>query len=179
MECDNQPKGKICEQDPAADTKVDKGSSVTVKISSGAPKVAVIDVRSLEFAKAEADLKAKGFEVQKKTVESDRPAGIVLEQDPKSGTEAEKGSTVTLTVAKEFSKGTVPDLTGKNQAQAAKALQDAKLKLGSVTEEDAPPARRRRRSSSSSTSRARPWTRTPRSTSPSPRSRWPRSPCRR
>ncbi|WP_329443977.1 Stk1 family PASTA domain-containing Ser/Thr kinase [Streptomyces sp. NBC_01426] len=138
MECDNQPKGKICEQDPAADTKVDKGSSVTVKISSGAPKVAVIDVRSLEFDKAEADLKAKGFEVQKKTVESDRPAGIVLEQDPKSGTEAEKGSTVTLTVAKEFSKGTVPDLTGKNQAQAAKALQDAKLKLGSVTEEDAP-----------------------------------------
>ncbi|MFE9562573.1 Stk1 family PASTA domain-containing Ser/Thr kinase [Streptomyces sp. NPDC006487] len=138
MPCDAAPKGSVCEQSPAEGLKVDKNSVVKVKVSTGAPKVLVPNVMSLAIADAEKELQGKGFQIEKKTVESERPAGTVIEQNPKSG-EAEKGSTIELTVAKEISKVTVPDLTGKSQGDASKALQALKLKLGSVTEVDAPP----------------------------------------
>ncbi|MFJ2749512.1 Stk1 family PASTA domain-containing Ser/Thr kinase [Streptomyces sp. NPDC087297] len=138
--CDNQPKGNVCKQNPAPDEKVADGSTVTVTISTGAPKIPVLNVLSLSFDEAEKQLKEKGFQVERKAQESDRPAGTVLEQDPKSGTEAEKNSVVKLTVAKEISKAEVPDLKGKKKDEAAKALTDAKLRLGSVTEIDSPGA---------------------------------------
>ncbi|MFI5667859.1 Stk1 family PASTA domain-containing Ser/Thr kinase [Streptomyces sp. NPDC051704] len=137
--CDNQPKGNICSQNPEPDTKADKGSTVKVKISSGAPNLPVPNVVNLKFEDAEKALKDKGFAVEKKTQESERPAGTVLDQDPKSG-QAQKGSTVTLTVAKEQAKSEMPDLLGKTREQAIKALNDAKLKLGSQTEIDSPGA---------------------------------------
>ncbi|MFZ3471663.1 Stk1 family PASTA domain-containing Ser/Thr kinase [Streptomyces sp. 4.24] len=139
MPCDAAPKGSVCEQNPAEGTKVDKKSVVKVKVSTGAPKVAVPNVMNLAVADAEKALTEKGFVVDKKSVESNRDPGTVLDQNPKGG-EAEKGSTVTLQVAKEQSKATVPDLTGKTKEQAAKALTDVKLKLGSVTEIDSPGA---------------------------------------
>ncbi|MER6782852.1 MULTISPECIES: Stk1 family PASTA domain-containing Ser/Thr kinase [unclassified Streptomyces] len=137
--CDNQPKGNVCSQNPEPDTKADKGSTVKVKISSGAPNLPVPNVVNLTFDDAEKALKDKGFVVEKKTQESERPAGTVLDQDPKSG-QAQKGSTVTLTVAKEQAKSEMPDLLGKTREQAIKALNDAKLKLGSQTEVDSPGA---------------------------------------
>ncbi|MFD9356733.1 Stk1 family PASTA domain-containing Ser/Thr kinase [Streptomyces sp. NPDC060031] len=136
--CENQAKGTVCSQNPAPDTKVDKKTVVKVKISTGAPKVPVLDVLNMSYDKAEQALKDKGFQVEKKSEESERTAGTVLKQDPKSGTEAEKGSVITLTVAKEQSKAVVPDLTGKTKEQAVKALTDAKLKLGSTTEQESP-----------------------------------------
>ncbi|MCX5377234.1 Stk1 family PASTA domain-containing Ser/Thr kinase [Streptomyces sp. NBC_00091] len=139
--CADQPKGNVCSQNPAPETKVDKGFAVKVKVSSGAPKVAVIDVVRMKFEDAESALKAKKFQVEKKLVESDSATpGTVTEQNPKSGSQAEQGSVITLTVAKEISKGIVPDLTGKTKEQAVKLLQDAKLKLGSTTEVDSPGA---------------------------------------
>ncbi|MBT2446363.1 Stk1 family PASTA domain-containing Ser/Thr kinase [Streptomyces sp. ISL-43] len=140
MPCDAAPKGSVCEQNPVEGTKVDKKSVIKVKVSTGAPKVAVPDVINMPVADAEKALTAKGFQVDKKMVESPRSPGTVLDQNPKSGGEAEKGSSVTLDVAKEQSKAIVPDLLGKNKDQASKALTDAKLKLGSVTEVDSPGA---------------------------------------
>ncbi|MFG2711240.1 Stk1 family PASTA domain-containing Ser/Thr kinase [Streptomyces goshikiensis] len=136
--CDSQPKGKVCSQNPQPDTKLDKGDTIKVKISSGAPKVPVLDVVNMTFDNAEKTLKDKGFQVERKTQESERTAGTVLDQNPKSGTEAEKNSVITLIVAKEVSKTEVPDLTGKTKEEAAKLLQQANLKLGSTTEADAP-----------------------------------------
>ncbi|MET9319931.1 Stk1 family PASTA domain-containing Ser/Thr kinase [Streptomyces sp. NPDC003038] len=137
--CEGQPKGNVCKQEPAADTKVDKNSTVKVWVSSGPPKELVPNVLNIEYEAAEKALKEKGFQVERKAQESDRPAGIVLEQNPKSG-EAEKGSVVTLTVAKEISKSVVPDLMGKTKEQAVKLLSDARLKLGSTTEVESPAA---------------------------------------
>ncbi|MER5727721.1 Stk1 family PASTA domain-containing Ser/Thr kinase [Streptomyces sp. NPDC002138] len=139
--CDSQPKGNVCSQNPAPDLKVDKNTVIKVKVSTGAPKVQVIDVMRLPFDQAESALKAKGFQVERKSEESDSTPGTVLRQDPKPGSSVEKGSTITLTVAKEPSKSIVPDLTGKTKEQAVKLLNDAKLKLGSTTEADssAPP----------------------------------------
>ncbi|WP_371598678.1 Stk1 family PASTA domain-containing Ser/Thr kinase [Streptomyces sp. NBC_00564] len=120
--CEDQPKGNICSQDPVADTKVDKSSTVNLVVSTGAPKVTVPDVTGLTFDKAESQLTDKGFKVEKKEEESDRPAGVVTAQDPKGDTEQEKGTTITLTVAIEKKKSTVPDVTGKSCDEAKQQM---------------------------------------------------------
>ncbi len=63
----------------------------------------------------------------------------MLDQTPKGG-EAERNSTVVLTVAKEIAKAEVPDLKGKTRDDAEKALKAVNLKLGSVTETESPGA---------------------------------------
>ncbi|RMB85564.1 Stk1 family PASTA domain-containing Ser/Thr kinase [Streptomyces shenzhenensis] len=126
-ECENQPKGKICSQDPEPDTRVDKGTSVSLVVSTGAPKVAVPDVQGLTFDKAEAQLTAKGFEVDKKTKESDQTPDVVIGQDPAGDTELEKGSTITLTVAKAPEKSTVPDVIGRTCDEAKAQMTGSNL----------------------------------------------------
>ncbi|MFB6615263.1 Stk1 family PASTA domain-containing Ser/Thr kinase [Streptomyces sp. NPDC085524] len=138
--CDDQPKGNVCKQDKAPDTKVDKDSTVTVTVSTGAPKVAVPDVLRIKYEDAEKILRDKGFQVERKVQEADSTPGTVLDQNPKSGGEAEKNSVVTLTVSKEVSKATVPDLMGKTKEEAVALLTAAKLKLGSTTEQESPGA---------------------------------------
>ncbi|MFI5549274.1 Stk1 family PASTA domain-containing Ser/Thr kinase [Streptomyces sp. NPDC051738] len=131
--CENQSTGKICSQDPEFGNKVKKGTSINVVVSTGAPKVDVPDVEGQQFDKAKADLEDKGFEVEKKTEESERTPGVVINQDPEGGTEQEKGSTITLTVAREAEKSTVPDVLGKTCDEAT-AQMTANDLVGSCTE---------------------------------------------
>ncbi|MFF5156165.1 Stk1 family PASTA domain-containing Ser/Thr kinase [Streptomyces sp. NPDC000348] len=116
--CEDQSKGKICSQDPAAGTKVDKDSTVNLTVSTGAPKVTVPDVQGLTYEKAKSQLEEKGFTVEQETEVSDQTPGVVIGQDPEGDTEQEKGSTITLTVAKEADKSTVPDVTNRTCDEA-------------------------------------------------------------
>ncbi|MEU4463257.1 Stk1 family PASTA domain-containing Ser/Thr kinase [Streptomyces sp. NPDC024017] len=131
--CDNQAKGKICSQNPAFKAKVNKGDTISLVVSTGAPKVTVPDVTGLTYDKAAAQLDEKGFKVEQKTEESDRTPGVVTDQDPKGDTEQEKGSTITLTVAKEAEKSTVPDVLGQS-CDAAKQQMQASNLVGNCTE---------------------------------------------
>ncbi|MEU6301485.1 Stk1 family PASTA domain-containing Ser/Thr kinase [Streptomyces chartreusis] len=133
--CEDQSKGKICSQTPGSKTKVDKNTSVDIVVSTGAPKVSVPDVEGLPYEKAKSDLEDKGFDVQQKTEESDRNPGVVISQDPEGGTEQEKGSTITLTVAKEKEQSTVPDVLGKT-CDEAKAQMEANDLSGNCQEVD-------------------------------------------
>ncbi|MGW4020155.1 Stk1 family PASTA domain-containing Ser/Thr kinase [Streptomyces sp. NPDC005009] len=116
--CEEQSKGKICDQDPDAGVKVDKDSTVNLTVSTGAPKVAVPDVQGLTYEKAKSQLEEKGFTVEQETEVSDQTPGVVIGQDPEGDTEQEKGSTITLTVAKEADKATVPDVTNRTCDEA-------------------------------------------------------------
>ncbi|MER6156792.1 Stk1 family PASTA domain-containing Ser/Thr kinase [Streptomyces sp. NPDC001868] len=131
-ECEDQKTGNVCKQDPAAATKVKKGDTIALVISTGAPKITVPDVKGLDFDEAQSQLKEKGFEVDRKTEESDRTPNVVIDQDP-IGTKIEKGSTVTLTVAKAPDKETVPDVSGQG-CDAAKAQMTANNLVGTCTE---------------------------------------------
>ncbi|MGW3407920.1 Stk1 family PASTA domain-containing Ser/Thr kinase [Streptomyces sp. NPDC000888] len=131
--CEEQPKGSICSQDPVADTKVDKNSTVNLVVSTGAPKVTVPDVTGVQFEKAEAQLTEKGFKVEKKEEESDRTPGVVSDQNPAGGTDQEKGTTITLTVAIEKKKSTVPDVLNQT-CDAAKAQMTTNNLVGECTE---------------------------------------------
>ncbi|WP_274560599.1 Stk1 family PASTA domain-containing Ser/Thr kinase [Streptomyces spiramyceticus] len=132
--CEEQPKGKICSQSPASGTEVAQGSTVTVVVSTGAPLVKVPDVTEQSKARATENLRAEGFKVDTKSVESEKPAGTVIEQDPEGGTKAETGATVTISVAK-TSKADVPPVVGQDFEAAKKQLTDLGFVVARVDEE--------------------------------------------
>ncbi|MDQ1436486.1 MAG: eukaryotic-like serine/threonine-protein kinase [Acidimicrobiaceae bacterium] len=96
------PNGKVIRTDPAAGQSVDKGSTVTVIVSSGPAMVNVPDVQGMTEAQATKTLEDAGFKVQSKdqTTTSDADDGRVVDQNPDAGTKAEQGSTVTIFVGK-------------------------------------------------------------------------------
>ncbi|MEU9009273.1 Stk1 family PASTA domain-containing Ser/Thr kinase [Streptomyces sp. NPDC048479] len=142
--CD-QPKGSVCSQTPK-DGKMKQGETVEVVVSEGAPKIEVPDVTDKPVDKATDILVSKVFKVETKEIESDREPGTVIDQSPRGGGQAEKNSTVTLTVAKQ-TKINVPPVVGqqfdaaKNQLetlgfQVVRSDVDSDKALGEVIEQD-------------------------------------------
>ncbi|MFE1363441.1 Stk1 family PASTA domain-containing Ser/Thr kinase [Streptomyces anulatus] len=97
--CEEQEKGEICSQDPAADALMDKDGTVTVVVSAGAPKVEIPNVLEKSEDGAREELEKKGFTVNVTAEESEKTEGTVIEQDPKGGEKAEEGAEITITVA--------------------------------------------------------------------------------
>ncbi|MFB7596309.1 Stk1 family PASTA domain-containing Ser/Thr kinase [Streptomyces sp. NPDC056160] len=135
--CDDQPKGKVCSQDPAPKSDIKKGDTVNLVLSTGAPKVAVPSVigQSLNDAKSQLEGKDYGLTVKVQYEESAENPDTVLKQDPRLGQEVEKGSTITLTVAKAAEKATVPTVTGQT-CDAAKQQMQANNLAGECVEVD-------------------------------------------
>jgi beta-lactam-binding protein with PASTA domain/tRNA A-37 threonylcarbamoyl transferase component Bud32 len=120
---DTVAKGRVVSVSPTEGQKVDKGSSVTLVVSSGKPQVEVPDVVDKSFDEAQSTLQAAGFKVTRKDKETeDKDAGTVLAESPKGGTQVDAGSTIALTVAKEPSQVAVPDVTGEDAPTAIAAL---------------------------------------------------------
>ncbi|MER5905042.1 Stk1 family PASTA domain-containing Ser/Thr kinase [Streptomyces mirabilis] len=135
--CENEKTGNVCDQDPKAGVKATKGDTISLVVSTGAPKVAVPSVlgKSLDDAKTILEGDGYQFEVKTKAQESTETPDTVLEQSLPLGKEVEKGSTITLTIAKAAEKATVPDVTGKS-CDEAKAAMTANNLVGNCTEID-------------------------------------------
>ncbi|BCL29373.1 Stk1 family PASTA domain-containing Ser/Thr kinase [Streptomyces aurantiacus] len=133
--CETTPKNSVCAQNPAAKTDVKKGDTITLTVSTGAPKVAVPNVIDdpVDTATKKLEDEKYEFEVKTESKESSQEAGTVLDQDPSSGEEVEKGSTITLTVAKEKEQSTVPDVGGQSCDQAKAQMEQNDL-TGTCTE---------------------------------------------
>jgi serine/threonine-protein kinase len=119
---DTVAQGRVISVSPSEGQKVDKGSSVTLVVSSGKPQVEVPDVVGKSFDEAQSTLQAAGFKVTRVDKESDKDPGTVLSQDPRSGGRIDAGSTIALTVAKAPSQVAVPDVTGEDAPTAIAAL---------------------------------------------------------
>lgn len=134
--CDNQPKGNICDQDPKEGTEVDKKSTINLVVSTGAPKVTVPSVIGDQFDDAKAKLEGDdfGLVVKKKEKESTEETGSVLDQNPVFGKEVEKGTEITLTVATEIQKSTVPDVSGLSCDEAKARMTESNLSGNCVTD---------------------------------------------
>ena len=86
-------------------------------------KVSVPDVTSKNVTDATNALSTAGFKVSVKNVANDSvPANQVFEQTPKGNTNADKGSTVEITVSSGIGDATVPDVVGRTQAAAESLL---------------------------------------------------------
>jgi serine/threonine-protein kinase len=127
---DTVDKGRVISASPPEGQKIDKGSSVALVVSTGPAEVDVPDETGKSFDEASSELEAAGFKVTRKDQEStDEDPGTVLSQAPKGGTQAAKGSVVTLTVAKEPTQADVPDVTGEDQGTAIARLSGAGFEI--------------------------------------------------
>jgi eukaryotic-like serine/threonine-protein kinase len=133
--CENQPKGKICKQDPASGTDAKKNDTINLVVSTGAPKVTVPSVIGLSLDEAQSQLEGDDYKfvVKTETRESTDDPNTVLDQNPVRGKEVQKGSTITLTIAKAVEKSTVPDVAGKT-CDEAKTLMAQNNLVGTCTD---------------------------------------------
>ncbi|ACU94057.1 serine/threonine protein kinase [Cryptobacterium curtum DSM 15641] len=135
---DEVAKDKVATQDPAAGTKVEKGSTVTFSLSSGPESVSVPDITGMSEKEAQAALSNVGLTGSL----SDRKAsdkvaeGDIISQSPSAGKKVSKGSKVSYVISTGPSVVTVavPNLTGMTKDGAKSALTEKGLVLGDVTE---------------------------------------------
>lgn len=121
---------------PGADTEVNEGDTVTLRISSGPGTTQVPDVVNQNEADATAELRREDFAVDvQQASSSDVDEGIVISQSPEAGDEAGVGSTVTITVSTGPENVTVPDVRRRGLDAARATLEGAGLSVGNVTEE--------------------------------------------
>jgi serine/threonine-protein kinase len=131
----DRPSGIVTAQNPRAGTVLVEGSSVRINVSKGPKPVAVPSVVGLTYEVAAAQLQSAGFTVGRVTVESSRPAGEVVSQDPPGNSTASKGSSVTLSVSEGPTTETVPDVSLLTVGDATATLRAAGFRV-SVTRQD-------------------------------------------
>jgi serine/threonine-protein kinase len=85
---------------------------------------------------AKSTISDRGLNPVVETTPSDKPPGTVIEQKPVDGSLAERGSDVTITVARAPRQIDVPSVVGQTVDEATATLRDAALSLGEVSEEE-------------------------------------------
>ena len=118
------PTGTVFGEKPSAGTRVSRGSTVTLSVSSTAA-VTVPKVTGLQAADAVASLRGRGFSSQTSTVVSTKPPGTVLSQDPNAGVQVSRGSVVSLRISR--GKVKVPNVVGQSRPNAVATIRGAGL----------------------------------------------------
>jgi eukaryotic-like serine/threonine-protein kinase len=118
--------GQVVGQSPEAGTKVDKGSTVVLQVSSGPGTVDVPLVTGLKLSTATKALNRRGLQVSTTSQHSATvPKGEVISSDPIDGTSVKKGSRVHLVVSSGPQQVKVPDVTNMDTAAAHSELRNA------------------------------------------------------
>jgi serine/threonine-protein kinase len=121
--------GTVTGQDPAAGTRVVKGTKVRINVSQGPKPVAVPPVVGVPYEQAAGQLQGAGFAVARRDVESNDPRDTVVQEDPSANTLAPKGSTVTLYVSKGPKDLVVPEVGSFSRADAIATLRNSGFKV--------------------------------------------------
>jgi serine/threonine-protein kinase len=132
---DTVPVGLIMQTDPQAGVEQLRGSEVALVVSAGKPTVPDIragtDVANATAAIEQADLTAVVGTDQE--FDDVVPVGAVLRIDPAAGTELAVNAEVTLIVSAGPRPIVVPQVVGRAQQEAERALTDAGFTIGTVT----------------------------------------------
>jgi serine/threonine-protein kinase len=120
---DEVPRGHVIDSSPPEGTLVERGTTVTLRVSRGVEQVQVPQVTGETEENARSAIEGAGLRVGKVTEqESEKDPGTVIAQSPAAGKQVQKGSAVDLTVAKAVK---VPDVVDDTEQDARTALEDA------------------------------------------------------
>jgi eukaryotic-like serine/threonine-protein kinase len=122
----DQDEGVVVGQQPKAGVTVVEGTQVRINVSKGPRPISVPSVIGATYEQAVAELGRAGFQVSRVDVANQEfEAGIVVDQQPSGGTEAARGSTVTLSVSRGPTMSAVPDVTNQEVTVAVATLENA------------------------------------------------------
>jgi len=118
-------KDVVLVQDPPSTERIVKGGTLTLTLSKGPERYDVPDVVGQDVDQARADIEGAKLVFKEGPAQYDDrlPSGIVKAVDPKPGTKAKPGTTVTVTVSRGRAPITVPEVVNKNINDARGQLQ--------------------------------------------------------
>ncbi len=124
----DKPVDEVVEQSPLAEATIDKGATVTLSVSKGQDLVEVPALSLETETEARRLLEEAGLEVgDVRTRETTkRSPGLVLEQDPRGGTNAPRGSAVDIVLSKAPVSNTIPmpNVIGNDSESARQKLRE-------------------------------------------------------
>lgn len=131
---DSIESGIVIDQDPVAEKDVVKGSPVNLVVSKGKEKVKVPDVGGKDQNDAIRSIQAAGLQVGNITQQQNNaPPNTIISQNPKAGTEVDKGSSVSIVVSSGPKQVVVPGLVNMARSTAISALAKESLKASVIT----------------------------------------------
>jgi beta-lactam-binding protein with PASTA domain len=130
----NIPEGAVVSQTPAAGTKVRRGWRVRVAVSLGASRAAVPDVVGQSGRAGEINVRRRGLDVGTLAIvhiPGLPPDQVVGESPPpnSSGSLMSPKVNLLITAPEEAQALVMPDFIGKSAAEAARAIEQAGLRL--------------------------------------------------
>ena len=133
---------RVATQRPGPGEEAAEGATVTIVVSDGPGDATVPQVVGLPLRRARQALRGAGFDVRvARAYSEDVPAGRVSAASPPEGSTAEKGTTIRLTVSRGAEPVTIPDVTGRDVAEARGVLEGRGLRVREsrqVSEDRAP-----------------------------------------
>jgi serine/threonine-protein kinase len=132
----NKTVGTVVSTNPAANSLVSKGDTVTLKVAVPFPVQQVPvpqGITNTSLSTAETLLTNAGLQYSVTYKSNPAPNGTVLSASPSSGTNVNPGSIVVLTVSSGPANVSVPNVVGMSQSQAGAVLGQAGLTVGSVS----------------------------------------------
>ncbi|MGH2719372.1 MAG: Stk1 family PASTA domain-containing Ser/Thr kinase [Actinomycetota bacterium] len=118
------PAGTVMQQDPPAQTKVSKNTSVNLTVSGGTGTVGVPTVKGESVTQATQRLQDLGFTVPQAISETSPsvPSGQVTRTDPAAGSTEAKNASIQIYVSAGTGNSSLPSVVGQSQAQATTTL---------------------------------------------------------
>lgn len=139
-ESDKYEEGQICKQTPESGEKAEKNTTIEVTVSSGIIKetVTVPDVSGDDEETAQKKLEDEGLKVgtSEAVYDDHYEQGEVIETTPAAGKEVPEGTEVIMKVSRGADKKTVPNVVGKKDADAQKAIKNAGLEVTATYDYD-------------------------------------------
>ncbi|MGN1098671.1 MAG: PASTA domain-containing protein, partial [Clostridia bacterium] len=126
-------KDTILSQTPEAEEIVKGAQVIKVIVSSGPAEIVIGSYMGETYTKIERELTKKGIVVVKEEESSDNfPSGIIVRQEPESGTTLSGGDTITLYVSTGSENAVVPNVVGLSEADARTTIERSGLAVGEV-----------------------------------------------
>jgi eukaryotic-like serine/threonine-protein kinase len=126
----DEPEGEVIGQSPGPDSRLPKGETVTIIVSTGAGSVIVPSVEGQTEDSARANLIGDGLNVvvEEEPTEDESEDGRVIDQAPSAGTRVQMGDTVTIVVGvfEEPPPEPEPDSSGQFESPKAPAGRGAR-----------------------------------------------------
>ncbi len=136
-ESDTYAEDIVIRTEPAADTRVETGSSIKLIVSSGASAISVPAVTGMVREAGVNALSSAGFEViLTENYSESVAAGYIISQNPEGNTQAPAGAVITLTISlgkPDSNKVAVPNVIGMTEEDATITIIEAGLKLANVS----------------------------------------------
>ncbi|HPB44217.1 MAG TPA: PASTA domain-containing protein, partial [Microthrixaceae bacterium] len=125
----------VIRTDPAGETMAEKGSDVTLFVSSGPDGIEVPKIIGLPVAEAQAALTAAELKSNVTDVANDAAVGTVVAATPTEGELVQPGALIELQVSAGPAPVDIPDVSNRTVNEARRALSDAGFVVGTTTTE--------------------------------------------